>query len=47
MLRDKLDKLSASFETGAMPQIHVTIGQLAASKPAEPVEQPYETVSGD
>jgi hypothetical protein len=47
MLRDKLDKLSASFESGAMPQIHVTIGQLAASKPAVAVEQPYETVSGD
>ena len=47
MLREKLDKLSDAFETGAMPQIHVTIGQLAASKPAEPVEQPYETVSGD
>src|SRR5690348_17052989 len=47
LMREKLDKLSASFETGAMPQIHVTIGQLAASKPAEPVEQPFETVSGD
>jgi hypothetical protein len=44
MLREKLDNLSGAFETGAMPQIHVTIGQLAASKPAE---QPYETVSGD
>ncbi|HEY1240038.1 MAG TPA: BadF/BadG/BcrA/BcrD ATPase family protein [Bryobacteraceae bacterium] len=46
MLRDKLDKLSASFESGAMPQIHVTIGQLAASKPA-PVPEQFETVSGD
>jgi hypothetical protein len=44
MLREKLDGMSDAFETGAMPQIHVTLGQLAASKPAE---QPYETVSGD
>jgi len=35
MLREKLDKLSDAFETGAMPQIHVTLGQLAASKPVE------------
>ena len=45
MLREKLDSLSGAFETGAMPQIHVSVGQLAASKPAA-VEQ-YETVSGD
>jgi predicted nucleotide-binding protein (sugar kinase/HSP70/actin superfamily) len=44
MLRDKLDKLSEAFETGAMPQIHVSVGQLAASRPAE---QAYEAVSGD
>jgi hypothetical protein len=44
MLREKLDKLSEAFETGAMPQIHVSVGQLAASRPAE---QAYETVSGD
>jgi predicted CoA-substrate-specific enzyme activase len=44
MLREKLDSLSEAFETGAMPQIHVSVGQLAASKPA--TEQ-YEAVSGD
>jgi hypothetical protein len=43
-LREKLDKLSEAFETGAMPQIHVSVGQLAASRPAEPA---YETISGD
>jgi len=46
MLREKLDSLSGAFETGAMPQIHVTLGQLAASKPAAAAEQ-WETVSGD
>jgi predicted CoA-substrate-specific enzyme activase len=44
MLREKLDSLSEAFETGAMPQIHVSVGQLAASKPAA---ERYETVSGD
>jgi predicted CoA-substrate-specific enzyme activase len=46
MLRDKLDdqKVLDSFETGSMPQIHVTIGALQASRPAAPE---YETVSGD
>ncbi|MBV9504071.1 MAG: CoA activase, partial [Acidobacteriia bacterium] len=43
MLREKLDSLSEAFETGSMPQIHVSLGQLAASKPSEQ----YETVSGD
>jgi hypothetical protein len=43
LLREKLDGLSSAFETGAMPQIHVSIGQLAASKPT--VER--ELVSGD
>jgi len=43
MLRDKLDAMSDAFESGAMPQIHVSIGALQASKPAEQ----YETVSGD
>jgi predicted nucleotide-binding protein (sugar kinase/HSP70/actin superfamily) len=46
MLREKLDSLAGAFETGAMPQIHVSVGQLAASKPAA-AEQQYETVSGD
>jgi hypothetical protein len=35
--------MSDAFETGAMPQIHVSLGALQASKPAEQ----YETVSGD
>jgi predicted CoA-substrate-specific enzyme activase len=43
MLRDKLDSLADAFESGAMPQIHVSVGQLAASRPAER----YEAVSGD
>ncbi len=48
MLREKLDASSdtlvrESFETGSMPQIHVSLGALqAAPAPAE-----YETVSGD
>ena len=45
MLREKLDSLSGAFETGAMPQIHVSVGQLVASKPA--AAEQYETVSGD
>jgi hypothetical protein len=44
MLREKLDSLDGAFETGAMPQIHVIVGALAASRPAEPQ---HETVSGD
>jgi hypothetical protein len=47
MLRQKLDQSDSdmvreSFETGAMPQIHVSLGALQASK--APV---YERVSGD
>jgi hypothetical protein len=42
MMREKLDKMGDAFETGAMPQIHVTIGALAASRP-----QPTARVSGD
>jgi hypothetical protein len=38
-------KVRDSFDTGAMPTIHVSLGALAASKPA-PVRE-YETVSGD
>jgi len=46
MLRDRLDtsEVRESFETGSMPQIHVSIGALQASKPAAPQ---YETISGD
>jgi len=33
-----------SFETGSMPQIHVSLGALQASKPAA---REYESVSGD
>jgi xylose isomerase len=44
MLRDKLDSLSGAFETGSMPQIHVSIGALAASNPAA---RQYEAVQGD
>jgi len=46
MLREKLDGhlVRESFETGSMPQIHVSIGALAASRPAAPE---YETVQGD
>jgi len=38
-------KVRESFDTGAMPTIHVTLGQLASSKPAPARE--YEAVSGD
>ncbi len=34
MLREKLDSLAGAFEGGAMPQIHVSVGQLVASGPA-------------
>jgi hypothetical protein len=47
MLREKLDAISGAFETGAMPQIHVTLGQLAASAQAAEQAERYETVSGD
>ena len=46
-LREKLgdnNLVRESFETGSMPQIHVSVGALAASRPAAPE---YETVSGD
>ena len=44
MLREKLDAMAAAFETGAMPQIHVSVGALAASN--RPVRE-LERVSGD
>jgi hypothetical protein len=46
LLREKLQdegKVRESFDTGAMPTIHVTLGALQASRPAPQ----YETVSGD
>jgi hypothetical protein len=43
MLREKLDGMSGAFETGSMPQIHVSLGALQASHPAPE----YERVSGD
>jgi hypothetical protein len=48
LAREKLHdqgKVQDSFDTGAMPTIHVSLGALAASKPAGVRE--YETVSGD
>jgi activator of 2-hydroxyglutaryl-CoA dehydratase/predicted nucleotide-binding protein (sugar kinase/HSP70/actin superfamily) len=44
MLREKLDGMTDAFETGAMPQIHVSVGTLAASNPAA---RELERVSGD
>jgi hypothetical protein len=49
MLRQKPDGsddvlVRQSFETGSMPQIHVSLGALQASKPTA---REYETVSGD
>ena len=46
MLREKLDAhdVRDAFETGAMPQIHVSVGALAASSPAA---RELERVSGD
>ena len=43
MLRDRMDdsRVQESFENGSMPQIHVSIGALAASAP------PGVRVSGD
>src|SRR5215471_12715510 len=38
LLREKLDAMSDAFETGALPQIHVSLGALQASKPAEQYE---------
>ena len=38
MLRDKLDSMSDAFETGSMPQIHVSLGALQASNPARQLE---------
>jgi hypothetical protein len=32
-MREKLESLSGSFDTGAMPQIHVTLGALQGSMP--------------
>jgi predicted CoA-substrate-specific enzyme activase len=46
MLRDKLEanrKVHDSFETGAMPTIHVTLAALQNSRP----EREYEPVAGD
>ena len=43
LMREKLEKLGDAFETGAMPQIHVSIGALAASAPPPPGAR----VSGD
>jgi predicted CoA-substrate-specific enzyme activase len=46
MLRDKLDenrRVQESFETGAMPTIHVSLGALQNSRPAPE----YERVAGD
>ena len=44
MMREKLDSLDSAFESGAMPQIHVSLGTLAASNP--PARE-FESVSGD
>jgi hypothetical protein len=46
LLRETLEQsqmVQDSFDTESMPQIHVSIGALAASKPAPQ----YERVSGD
>jgi len=45
LLREKLEASAVrdSFETGAMPQIHVSLGALEASQR----QSQYETVSGD
>jgi len=46
MLRDTSNDalVAESFQNGSMPQIHVSLGALQASRPAA---QEYETVSGD
>jgi hypothetical protein len=41
-MREKLEKMGDAFETGAMPQIHVSVGALAGSMPASGAR-----VSGD
>jgi predicted CoA-substrate-specific enzyme activase len=41
LMRERLEKLDDAFETGAMPQIHVSVAALAASAP------PTARVSGD
>jgi predicted nucleotide-binding protein (sugar kinase/HSP70/actin superfamily) len=33
MMRERLEKMGDAFETGAMPQIHVSLGALAGSRP--------------
>ncbi|MGA7234057.1 MAG: BadF/BadG/BcrA/BcrD ATPase family protein [Bryobacteraceae bacterium] len=46
MLREKLESnelVQNSFDSGSMPQIHVSIGAIAAAKPAPQ----YDRVSGD
>jgi hypothetical protein len=43
MLREKLEQHAEVFESGALPQIHVSVAALAASNPAQ---QP-QSVSGD
>ena len=46
MLREKLESnelVQNSFDSGSMPQIHVSIGAIAAAKPAPR----YDRVSGD
>ena len=50
LTREKLHdetKVRESFDTGAMPTIHVSLGALAASKPAPAPEREYEAVAGD
>jgi len=44
MLREKLDSISSAFESGSLPQIHVSLGALQASRPAA---REYEAVQGD
>jgi hypothetical protein len=50
MMKEKLAALDGdarvkdSLDNGHMPTIHVSLGQLAASRPAS---QPLERVSGD
>jgi hypothetical protein len=46
LLRETLEQsqiVQDSFDIGSMPQIHVSIGALTASKPAPQ----YERISGD
>ena len=51
-LREKLESnqlVQNSFDTGSIPQIHVSIGALTASaqKASADMEAEYERVSGD